>query len=125
VRLREFGLTDWQPQSDEILMIGWDQANMVVARIPKCQLASLTGREPAELEGATRIAALNVEAIEQVVASKYARGEYHADVVSGRCVVCVHIETADILETGQTSFDLAEATSPLDVLYGLGQQLSG
>lgn len=106
MRLREFDLADCQPHADEIVLIGWDQANVVVARIPKYQLESLIECEPSGVRDAARIAALNLEAIEQAVSSKYARGEYHTDLVSGRCVVCVHLDAADVLETGQTSFDL-------------------
>jgi hypothetical protein len=107
MRLLEFKLTDSQPGSEEIVLSGWDQANLVIARLPKCQLENLLRCDSLTVEDARHIAGLNLETIERAVSVKYAQGDYHRDTVRGRSVACVHLVTVDILGIGETFFDLS------------------
>ncbi len=65
-----------QPDSDFVVLHGWDNRQMVLAFIPVMHLEDLFRRQSLSGQQANLVADRNIEVIARIVSAKYERGEH-------------------------------------------------
>jgi len=111
--LANFNVVHAQPDSDFVVLHGWDDKKMVLAFIPTMHLEDhfrrrrLTGKE------ANLVVDRNIEAFARIISAKYERGEFRPYSRFGSTLPRVDITLEDMETSGETLTDSVLDLTPM------------
>ena len=99
--LTNFNVVHAQPDSDFVVLHGWDGKQMVLAFIPTTHLEDHFRRRRLSGKEANLVVDRNLEAFARIVSAKYERGEYRPYSRAGSTLPRVDLTLEDIETSGE------------------------